>query len=86
MIRYLLIVLLAVGVVGGFGAGFMRMRHGGYYGHGYGSGYGECGGWGGREEFERHVAQICADAALKAKASGAAPATGEAAPPAPPAP
>jgi hypothetical protein len=51
MRRKIVIVLLALGTIGGFAAGFARVAH-----------------WrhGGREAFERHVAQICADAARTA--------------------
>ena len=56
MKRRLLIMLLALGTIGGYTAGFAqlrchaRARHGG---------------------FERHVARICADAARSPRAEGA---------------
>jgi hypothetical protein len=54
MFRPFLIVFLFFTTIGGFASGFAHLRH-----HG---------GWGfhDREAFERHVADICADAALKA--------------------
>jgi hypothetical protein len=57
MWRYFKIVLLSVGVVAGYGFAVHAARHG--YGYGYGHGY----GYHDREGFERHVAQICVDAA-----------------------
>jgi hypothetical protein len=66
MRRRILIFALALGTVLGFGAGFARLAacHRGGYGPGY-AGWG--GGWrSDREEaFERHVAEVCADAALR---------------------
>jgi len=64
MRRKLLIVLLSLGTVIGYGAAFARMRcgHGGWHQR--------------RAMFERHVADICTDAALKAhaeRASASAP-------------
>jgi hypothetical protein len=58
MRRRILIVVLALGTVLGF-VGFIARLH-----HGPGAG-----GWPARRAaFERHVADICADAALRAKA------------------
>ena len=63
MKRTLLIVLLSLGAVAGFSAGFARLyfgypgwgRHGGPYGHGP---------WTERRAaFERHVAALCTEAA-----------------------
>lgn len=59
--RKLLMVLLGLGAVAGFGAGFARLCHGGY------------GAWGhhgpGRFDrhagFERRVADTCAEAAMR---------------------
>jgi hypothetical protein len=54
MKRRLLIVLLALGTVGGYGMGFAQMRcHARARHHG----------------FERHVAKICADAARSPRAA-----------------
>jgi hypothetical protein len=52
-------VLLGLGALGGFAAGFASLRcHRGYHG-----------GWQGRHAaFEQRVAQICTDAALRARA------------------
>jgi hypothetical protein len=52
-------VLLALGAVGGFAAGIASMRcHRGYHG-----------GWHGRRAaFEQHVAEVCTNAALRARA------------------
>ncbi len=87
--RKILIVLLALGALGGFAAGVHHWRHGrcyaGYGAHaGYGAyeGYGprgRHGGWGphawgghGRQAmFEEHVADVCVQAALRARPAGA---------------
>jgi hypothetical protein len=55
MRRRILIGLLALGALGGFAAGFARLcahRHGGWHGR--------------HEAFERRVADVCAEAALRA--------------------
>ena len=57
MRRRLKIVLLSLGVVAGYGAGFVHLVAWHRYGHGYGR----------RAAFERHVADVCVDAALRAK-------------------
>jgi hypothetical protein len=57
MRRKALIVLLALGTVVGYGSAIARMRNGCHYG-----------GWQGRHaRFEERVADICADAALRAR-------------------
>ena len=48
MKRRLLIALLALGTIGGYGAGFASMR---------------CHGKARRDAWERHVARVCIDAA-----------------------
>ena len=55
MRRTLWIVLLGIGTVGGFAAGFARLHH--HRHHGY--------GWHGErhQQFENHVADICVRAA-----------------------
>ena len=55
MRRRILIGLLALGALGGFAAGFARLAC-----HRYDGGHGR------HEAFERHVADVCADAALRA--------------------
>jgi len=63
MRRRILIGLLAFGAIGGFAAGFARLAC-----HRYD------GGWHGRHEaFERRVADVCADAALRATSGGRRP-------------
>lgn len=62
MRRGLLIALLSLGVIAGFGSAFARWQYGygwgwGHHGHGYG-----------RAAFDRHVAQVCVDAARQAMA------------------
>jgi len=52
MKRRLLIVLLTLGTIGGFGSGIASMR---WHGHAR------------RAAFERHVAKVCVDAARRAK-------------------
>ena len=52
MKRRLLIVLLTLGTIGGFGSGIASMR---------------CHGQARRAAFERHVAKVCVDAARRAK-------------------
>jgi hypothetical protein len=56
--RKLLMVLLGVGAVAGFGAGFARLCHGGWghYGHGR---------WGRHAELERRVADTCTESAKR---------------------
>ncbi len=68
MRRRLLIVVLALGTVLGFGAGFASLHH---RGCGYRGGYGRAG-------FEDRVSELCAEAALRVQRgqgqSAAAPA------------
>jgi hypothetical protein len=52
MKRKILIVLLSLGTVGGFGAGFASMGHKSCHR---------------RAAFERHVSQLCVDAALRSR-------------------
>lgn len=59
MKRKLLMVLLGVGAVAGFGAGFARLCYGGYGHHGHG------GRWGRHAELERRVADACTESALR---------------------
>ena len=54
MKRRILIVLLTLGTIGGFGSGIATMR---------------CHGNARRAAFERHVAKVCVDAARRAKAA-----------------
>jgi hypothetical protein len=64
--RKLLIVLLALGAIAGFTAGFARLWHFHHHGGGY---Y----GWHRGERLERRVADVCVEAAerrLRADASG----------------
>lgn len=57
MARRLVIVLLGVGAVLGFGFGIARLSYGYHFGHyGYGSQ---------RAEFEAHIAEVCTKAASK---------------------
>ncbi len=57
MRRKILIVLLALGTLLGYAGFIARLRHG-------------PGPWGARREaFERHVAELCSDAALRARAA-----------------
>lgn len=57
MRRKWLMVLLGVGAVAGFGAGFARLCYGhGSFGHGYA---------GRHAEFERRVADACTESALR---------------------
>ncbi len=56
MKRRALVVLFALGAAGGFGSGLAHSAR--------------CRGEGRRAEFERHVAQICARAALEAGPGG----------------
>jgi hypothetical protein len=56
MKRRLLIVLLTLGTIGGFGSGIASVR---WHGHAR------------RAAFERHVAKVCVDAARRAKAAPA---------------
>ncbi len=55
--RRLLMVLLGVGAVAGFGAGFARVLHGGYGHHG--------GRFDRHAELQRRVADTCAESALR---------------------
>lgn len=55
--RRLLMVLLGLGAVAGFGAGFARLCAGpGHFGHGR---------FGRHEDFERRVADTCTESALR---------------------
>jgi hypothetical protein len=58
MKRKVLMVLLGVGAVAGFGAGFARLCHVGY-GHHRGAGFGR------HAELERRVADACTESALR---------------------
>ena len=58
--RKILMVLLGIGAIAGFAAGFARLCHGGW-GHGYGPG----GRFDRHAAFERHIADTCAESALK---------------------
>jgi hypothetical protein len=71
MRRRILIVLLGLGTLLGFGAFVHRLRQG----------PGPHGWQARRVAFERHVAEICSDAALRARAQSP-PAPGTALPPA----
>lgn len=53
MFRPLLIVLLTFTTIAGFASGIRHARHGGWHSPE-------------RDAFERHVAEICTDAALRA--------------------
>ncbi len=69
--RGLLIVLLVLGAIAGFASGFGHR----WYGYGYGYGWHPY-GYGGQEAFERHVAELCVDAARRASPPApSAPAT-----------
>ena len=57
--RKFLMVLLAFGAVGGFAAGFGRLCYGGACHFGPGGRFDR------HAEFERHVADTCAESALK---------------------
>jgi hypothetical protein len=59
MPRKVLMVLLGLGALAGFGSGFARLCHGGY-GH-----FGHLGGLSHHSEFERRVADTCAESALR---------------------
>ncbi len=59
--RRILMVMLGLGALAGFGAGFARACHGGWGPSGHGPG----GGWGHRAAFEQRVADTCAGAALR---------------------
>lgn len=56
--RKFLMVLLGVGAVAGFGAGFARLCYGGY-------GHGPHGRFDRHAELERRVADTCAESALR---------------------
>ncbi len=58
MKRKLAIVLLTLGTVGGYAAGFASLR---------------CHGWQKRQSFEQHVAKVCVDASRKADAPAPPP-------------
>ena len=58
MKRRLIIALLGLGTVAGFAAGFGSLHC--HRGHGPGASRGH-------DDFERHVAELCADAALRAR-------------------
>jgi hypothetical protein len=66
--RKLLMVLLGVGAVAGFGAGFARLCHAGYGHHGR--------GFGRHAELERRIADTCTESALRVygqKSAGTTP-------------
>ena len=65
MRRRILIAVLGLGTVLGFGAGFASLRHRGACGH-----HGRYGS----AAFEQRVSELCADAALRAHQRNAAPA------------
>ena len=64
--RKFLMVLLGVGAVAGFAAGFARLCYGGY-------GHAAHGRFDRHSEFERRVADTCAESALKVYNRQAAP-------------
>jgi len=64
MRRRILIAVLALGTVLGFGAGFASLRWRGACGH-----HGRYGS----SAFEARVSELCADAALRARGGSAAP-------------
>jgi len=70
MKRKIWIVLLTLGAIGGFAVGFARLHHYRHHGHWHGSGH-----WGhGRHAaFERHVAEVCTEAAGKVFAAKTKP-------------
>jgi hypothetical protein len=57
--RKLLMVLLGLGAIAGFGAGFARLCYGGWGHHGPGGRFDR------HAEFERRVADTCTEAALR---------------------
>jgi hypothetical protein len=59
MQRKILMVLLGLGAVAGFGAGFARLYHGGFGHHGPGGRFDR------RAAFEQRVADTCTEAALR---------------------
>lgn len=59
--RKLLMVLLGVGAVAGFAAGFSRMCHGPFAHHGFGPG----GYYREHHELEQRVADTCTESALR---------------------
>jgi hypothetical protein len=71
--RKLLIVLLALGAIVGYGAGFARLFHHGFH-HGPGHH-----AFHGREHFEQRVADVCVEAAERRLRHAVTPA-----PPSPP--
>jgi hypothetical protein len=66
--RKVLMVLLGLGAVAGFGAGFARLCHGGW-GH-----YGHGGRWDRHAQLERRVADTCTESALRVYDKKVAPA------------
>lgn len=59
MRRTLLMVALGAGAVAGFASGFAHLHHGGFCRHG------TLGHYGRQNDFEQHVAETCAEAALR---------------------
>jgi len=70
--RGILLVFLTLGAVFGFASGIHHWRHGGGWHEGW-RGESCDGGREGERNFEQHVAQLCADAALRARAAASAP-------------
>jgi hypothetical protein len=60
--RKLLMVLLGLGAVAGFAAGFARLCHGGYGGWAH---HGPGGRFDRHAAFERHIADTCTEAAKR---------------------
>jgi len=60
--RKFLMVLLGLGAIAGFGAGFARLCYGGFgpWGH-----HGHGGRWDRHAEFERRVADVCTESAKR---------------------
>jgi hypothetical protein len=56
--RKIIIALLALGAVAGFGAGFARLLHGNHHHSPYGVRWSER-----HAKLERHVAEVCTEAA-----------------------
>lgn len=73
MRRGFLAVLLALGATFGFASGIHHLRHGEGHG-GWHEQWHEQESCEGRQGFERHVAEICADAAVRAHGPASAPA------------
>lgn len=59
--RKLLMVLLGLGAIAGFGAGFARLCYGGHAGWKHGPG----GRFDRHDAFERHIADTCTEAAKR---------------------